>query len=158
MKNMWGKELNFPEDVYYSEEFLWVKDLGGKKVRVGISHLGVKAVKQLVHVKMTVRDGAQVTKGQPMGHVETSKGIWEIIAPFDGTVIGINPPISRSNSTPIVEDSYGEGWLVDMEIAGDSELKSLRNGADAETKKWIDEKVEEVVPVMQEADDDDDDD
>jgi len=158
MKNMWGKELKFPEDVYYSEELLWVKDLGGNKVRVGISHIGVRATKKLVHIKMSTREGAQVTKGKPMGYMETSKGIWEIIAPFDGTVIEINPPISRGNASTIAEDSYGDGWLVDMEIAGESDLKALKNGADAETKKWINDKVEEVVPLMHEADDDDDDD
>lgn len=155
MKNMWGKELKFPEDVYYSEEFLWVKDLGENKVRVGISHLGVKAVKKLVHVKMARKKGDQVAKGDSMGHVETTKGVWEIIAPFDGIIIKINPPIIQSNATPIAEESYGDGWLVEMEIAGDNELQALRNGADAETKKWINEKAEEVVPLMEEDDDDD---
>ena len=105
---------------------------------------------------MARKKGDQVAKGDSLGHVETTKGIWEIIAPFDGTIIKINPPIQQSNATPIVEDSYGEGWVVEMEIAGEGEIKALRNGADEETKRWIDEKVEENVPLMQEDDDDDD--
>ena len=156
MKNMYGKELKFPEDVYYSDDLLWVKNLGGNKVRIGVSDLGVKSVKSLVHVKISSRVGAQVAKGDSMGHVETTKGVWEVIAPLSGTVVEINKPITQGNANPIEHEPYGVGWLVDMEIAGDSELKALRNGADEETKKWILEKVEEVVPLMEEDDDDDD--
>ncbi len=50
MKNMYGKEIVFPEDVYYSEELLWVKDLGKNKVRLGICDLAVKTVKDIVFV------------------------------------------------------------------------------------------------------------
>ena len=158
MKNMYGKELKFPEDVYYSEELLWVRDLGGNKVRIGISDLGVKSVKSLVHVKIATRVGTKVSKGDSMGHVETTKGVWEVIAPLSGTVVEINKPITQGNANPIEHEPYGMGWLIEMEMADDSELKALRNGSDEETKKWILEKVEEVVPLMEEDDDDDDDD
>jgi len=156
MKNMYGKELKFPEDVYYSEELLWVKDLGGNKVQIGISDLGVKSVKSLVHVKIVARVGTKVSKGDSMGHVETTKGVWEVIAPLSGTVVEINKPITMGNANPIEHEPYGVGWLVEMEMADDSELKALRNGSNEETKKWILEKVEEVVPLMEEDDDDDD--
>jgi len=158
MKNMYGKELYFPEDVYYSEELLWVKPQGGNKVRVGISELAVRAVKDLVHVKITLRVDAKVAKGDSMGYVETTKGVWEVIAPLSGTVVEINPPIKQGNANPIYDKPYGHGWLIDIETEGDaeSEVKALRNGSDEETKKWILEKVEELVPLMEEDDDDDD--
>ncbi|TAK35049.1 MAG: glycine cleavage system protein H [Chloroflexota bacterium] len=148
MKNMYGKELHFPEDVYYSEELLWVKDQGDNRVRVGISDLGVKSVKDLVFVQISPRRGAQVTKGESLGHVETTKGIWEIIAPLSGTLVEVNPPIAKGNANPIVDDPYGKGWLVDLELAGDngSALNTLLKGSDAKTKEWIREKAEEVIP------------
>lgn len=157
MKNMWGKELKFPEDLYYSEELLWVKDLGGNKVRIGVSDLGVKSVKELVHVKMSTGVGKQVNKGDLLGHVETSKGVWQMISPVSGKVIEVNKPLTMGNANPIQGDNYGKGWVVELEIAGDSELKALKYGADEETKKWIEEKGEEVVPLFEEDDDDDDD-
>lgn len=154
MKNMWGKELKFPEDLYYSEELLWVKDLGANKVRLGICDLGVKSVKNLNYVKISARVGGKVTKGESLGHVETTKGVWEIITPLSGTVVEVNPPIARVNANPIVADSYGNGWLVELETAGDSgsALKALRKGSDAETKKWILEKGKELVPLREEED------
>ena len=148
MKNMWGKELKFPEDVYYSEELLWVKDLGANKVRLGICDLGVKSVKNLSYVKISARVGGKVTKGESLGYIETTKGVWQVIAPLSGTVVEVNPPIAQGNANPIVADSYGKGWLVVLETAGDSgsALKALLKGSDAKTKQWILEKAEELVP------------
>ena len=154
MKNMYGKELKFPEDIYYSEEFIWVKDLGGNKVRIGISDLGVKAVKKLAHVKIVSKVGDQITKGKRIGYVETSKGIWQIIVPISGAVLEINPPLIKGNANLIQMDPYDEGWVLEIEIADDSELKALKKGSDAETKEWINEKVEENVPLMEDDDDD----
>lgn len=155
MKNIYGKELKFPEDVYYSEELLWVKDQGANKVRIGICHLAVRAVKHLQYVKISSRPGAKANKGESLGHVETTKGVWEIIAPLSGTLVEVNPPIAKGNASPIFDDSYGQGWLVELETAGDSgsALKALRNGSDAETKKWILDKGKELVPLGMEDDD-----
>ena len=155
MKNMYGKELKFPEDVHYSEELLWVKKLDGNMIRVGVSDLGVKAVKELVHVNVTAGKNAQVAKGDLLGQIETTKGVWEIIAPLSGTIIEINPPIVQGNAIPIQNDNYGRGWIIEMEMADDSDLNTLRNGSEEETKKWVQEKAEEVVPLMDEEDDDD---
>jgi glycine cleavage system H protein len=154
VKNIYGKELKFPEDVYYSEELLWVKDQGANKVRIGICHLAVRAVKHLQYVKISSRPGAKANKGESLGHVETTKGVWEIIAPLSGTLVEVNPPIAQGNASPIFDDSYGQGWLVELEI-GDSgsALKSLRKGSDAKTKQWIQEKAEELVPLRKEDED-----
>jgi glycine cleavage system H protein len=152
MKNMWGKELVFPEDVYYSEELLWVKDLGENKVRLGICDLGVKSVKKLIYVKISARPGKQITKGESLGFVETTKMVWDIIVPLSGTVVEVNPIVSKGNPNPIVDDPYGRGWLVELETAGDagSVLEALMKGSDEKTKKWILGKAEEIVPLMPE--------
>ena len=155
MKNIWGKELKFPEDLYYSDDLIWVKSQEGNKVRIGVSHLGVKSVKTLNYVKIAVKVGGTVTKGEPLGHVETTKGVWEVIAPINGTVVEVNQSVAKGNASPIIDDAYGNGWLVDVEMADESELQALRKGSDADTKQWIQEKAEELVPLMLEDEDDD---
>jgi len=150
MKNIWGKELHFPEDVYYSEELLWVKDLGANKVRLGVCHLGVKSVKNIVFVKISAKPGDQLAKGDSVGFVETTKMVWDIITPVSGTVVEVNRVVARGNASPMVNDAYGDGWLIELETAGDAELKALMKGSDEETKKWIVQKAEEIVPLMQE--------
>lgn len=148
MKNMFGKELHFPEDVYYTEELLWVKDLGKNKVRIGVSDLAVRAVKDLVFVKVAPRQGAKINKGDNLGYVETTKGIWDVIAPLSGTVVEINPPLLQGNANPMYDEPYGRGWFIDLEVSdAGSALKALRKGSAEETKKWIQEKVEELIPI-----------
>ena len=156
MKNMYGKELVFPEDLYYSEELLWIKDLGANKFRLGICDLAVKSVKNLNFAKISTKRGTQVTKGESLGYVETTKGVWDIIVPLSGTVIEVNTKIAQGNANPIMADPYGNGWLIELETAGDaaSELKALRKGSDEETKKWIVETAEENVPLSVVEDDD----
>ena len=149
MKNVWGKELKFPEDILYTPELLWIKD-GPEKLRIGISDLGVKSVKQLLYIRMACRVGTQVKKGDTLGLVETSKMVWEIIAPVSGVVVAVNQRISSGDTSRLTHDNYGEGWLVEMERVSetDSQLQGLWRGGEAETKKWIEEKAAEIIPPM----------
>jgi glycine cleavage system H protein len=148
MKNVWGKELTFPEDVLYTPELLWIK-VEPEKLRIGISDLGIKSVKQLIYVRMACRVGTQVKKGDTLGMVETSKMVWEIVAPVSGVVIAINGKIFSGNTIPITRDPYGEGWLVEMEKVSEteSELQGLLKGGEVETEKWIQEQAEAIIPL-----------
>lgn len=149
MKNIWQKELTFPEDVYYSPELIWVKEQEKNRVRLGISDLGVKSVKELIYVRMTVRMGAQVKKGDTLGTVETSKMVWEIVSPLSGKMVERNAPVCDGNPNYLSKDPYGKGWLVELEKTSDTEheLKGLLKGSDPATKKWIIEKAHAIVPL-----------
>ena len=149
--NNWGKELKFPEDVLYSPELLWVKIEPENKLRLGISDLGVKAVKRLVYIRIKSRVGDQLKKGDLIGMVETSKMVWEIRVPISGVVVGVNKVHLRGNPNTLEEDPYGEGWLLQLERTSDteSELPQLIRGDEAEGKKWIAERVEAIVPLQQ---------
>jgi len=149
MKNVWGKELKFPEGILYTPELLWIK-VEPDKLRIGISDLGVRSVKQLLYVRMACRAGTQVKKGDTLGLVETSKMVWEIIAPVSGKVVAVNPKVSSGDTSKLTHDNYGEGWLVEMERVSETEdeLKGLLKGGEAETTKWIEEKAAEIIPPM----------
>jgi len=150
MKNVWGRELSFPEDVFYSPELLWVKVQAGNRLRIGISDLGVKSVKNLMYIEITSRVGKRINKGDTLGIVETSKRVWEIIAPVSGTVMALNPKLSGGSTSPITLDPYGEGWLIELERVSETEneLQGLLRGDKTETKKWIKEQAEALVPLM----------
>jgi len=96
-----------------------------------------------------------VNKGDSIGMVETTKMVWEIIAPISGVVVAVNGKVSSGNPTALVNDSYGEGWLLDIEKTDqtDSELKELHWGGEQKTKEWIDEMVMANVPLADESSD-----
>lgn len=153
MRNAWGKELKFPDQLYYSPELMWIKNEPESKLRIGISDLGVKAVKQLLYIRIKSRVGNQINKGDMIGIVETSKMVWEIIAPVSGKVVAVNPKVSQGNPNNLVSDPYGEGWLIDIEKTDqtDSELKELHWGEESKTREWINDMVKVNVPLMEES-------
>ena len=153
MRNAWGKELKFPEQLYYSPESLWVKSEPEDKLRIGISDIAVKAVKRLLDIRVKPRVGDQISKGDMIGFVETSKMVWEILAPVSGVVVAVNRKVSHGNPSTLMSDPYGEGWLIDIEKTDqtDSELKELHWGEEPETREWIKDMVEANVPLMEEA-------
>ncbi|HJX69625.1 MAG TPA: glycine cleavage system protein H [Dehalococcoidia bacterium] len=153
MKNLWGKELRFPEDVSYTPELLWVKNESGNKLRIGISDLGVKAVKQLLYIRIKSRVRNQVKKGDLIGMVETSKMVWEIIAPVSGVVVAVNEKLLPGNPLALEHDPYGEGWIIELEKTSEteSELQQLHKGGEAKTKKWIEEQVKAIMSLREES-------
>jgi glycine cleavage system H protein len=150
---MWGKELQFPEEVYYSPELLWVKDESGDLLRLGISDLGVKSVKELLHVRIKSRVGQSVKKHDLIGMVETSKMVWQIIAPVSGVVASVNEKLQKGNPTLLMMDPYGEGWLLQLQRSSetDSELSQLHPGGKDETEAWIAAQAQAIVPLLMEA-------
>ncbi|MFH2044153.1 MAG: biotin/lipoyl-containing protein [Pseudomonadota bacterium] len=148
MENLWGHELVFPEDVLYSTELLWVKE-DGAKIRAGLSDIIVRSAKKLVTIKMTCDAGALINKGDSIGTVETSKAVREIIAPVSGTVITVNPSITGGDPSLIMKDPYGEGWVIEIEKTGDTDaqLKELMKGDEDETKEWLEEQADDIVPM-----------
>jgi glycine cleavage system H protein len=148
MENLWGYELVFPEDVLYSTELLWVKEDGGK-IRAGLSDIIVRSAKKLVTIKITCDAGASINKGDVIGTVETSKAVREIIAPVSGKVVAVNPEISGGDPAAIMKDPYGKGWLVEIEKTGDTDtqLQGLMKGDEDETKEWLEEQADDIVPM-----------
>ena len=149
MRNIWQKELTFPEDIYYSPELLWARDLGENKIRLGISDLGVKSVKSLIYIRLITSIGNEIKNGDTLGFVETSKMVWEIVTPLSGKLVVKNKKLHDGNPAILVKDPYGEGWLVEIEKTSDtdSELGGLHKGDDPNTKTWIIEQAQAMVPL-----------
>lgn len=148
--NYWGKKLSFPEELLYTPELLWVRIEPEDKLRIGISDLGVKAVKELLFIRIKSRAGDHLKKGDLIGMVETSKMVWEIIAPVSGVVVGVNEQLLSGNPAPIEHDPYGEGWILQLQKTDEteSELAQLMPGKEEKTKQWISERIEATVPLQ----------
>lgn len=148
MENLWGYELVFPEDVLYSTDFLWVKEDNGK-IRTGLCDIIVRSAKKLVTIGLTCAEGATISKGDSIGSVETSKAVREIIAPVSGVVAAVNPAILEGGPALVMKDPYGKGWLVELEKTGDTdnELQELMKGDEDETKEWLEEQADDIVPM-----------
>jgi glycine cleavage system H protein len=104
-----------PEDLRYTAEHEWVRDLGNGTVRIGITHYAQEALGDVVYVSLP-EAGRTVDAGQSFGEVESTKSVSEIYAPLAGEVAARNDALE---STPelINSDPYGEGWIAEMTVA-----------------------------------------
>ena len=106
-----------PDDLRYTAEHEWVRDLGDGRVRVGITHYAQEALGDVVYVSLP-EAGANVEAGQSFGEVESTKSVSEIYAPLAGEVVARNEGL-ESRPELINSDPYGEGWIVELSVGGD---------------------------------------
>jgi glycine cleavage system H protein len=111
-----------PDGLRYTAEHEWVAP-GAPTVRVGITHFAQDALGDIVYVQLP-EAGTEVQAGESMGEVESTKSVSEIYAPVGGTVVTSN---ARLGSEPelINTDPYGEGWLVELQLAASINLDDL---------------------------------
>jgi glycine cleavage system H protein len=105
-----------PDDLRYTAEHEWVRDLGDGRVRIGITHYAQEALGDVVYVSLP-EAGASVDAGQSFGEVESTKSVSEIYAPLAGEVVARNDAL-ESRPELVNTDPYGEGWIAELSVAG----------------------------------------
>jgi glycine cleavage system H protein len=113
----------YPEDLKYTTDHEWVRSVGETTVRFGITDYAQDALGDIVYVSLP-DVGATLTTGDACGEVESTKSVSDLYAPVTGTVTARNEALG---ATPEVvnADAYGEGWMVEVELADASQLEAL---------------------------------
>ncbi|MCU7826636.1 glycine cleavage system protein GcvH [Kitasatospora sp. DSM 101779] len=126
---------NIPDDLKYTKEHEWVRDLGKGRVRVGITDHAQRQLGDIVFVELP-SVGRTLDAGEAFGTVESVKSVAEIYAPLAGKVAGVNDLLADEPETSNT-DPYDEGWLIEIELAKGTDLKGLLSAADY--RAWITE-------------------
>lgn len=119
--------LQYPDDLRYTSDHEWVKDVGDGVVRVGITAYAQDALGDVVYVSLpTVGDTVAV--GDSVGEVESTKSVSDIYAPLAGEITGVNDAL---DATPelVNTDSYGEGWMYELKLEDQGALDGLMDSA-----------------------------
>lgn len=119
--------LQYPDDLRYTNDHEWVRDLGDGVVRVGITAYAQDALGDVVYVSLPTV-GESVAPGDSCGEVESTKSVSDIYAPLAGEITAVNDSL---DATPelINTDSYGEGWMYELTLADASVLRDLMDAA-----------------------------
>ena len=105
-----------PDDRQYTKEHEWAREEEGRIV-VGITDYAQDQLGDIVFVQLP-DPGTEVTAGQPLGEVESTKSVSDVYSPVSGKVLEKNAE-AESNPQIVNEDPYGRGWLVVVEAGGD---------------------------------------
>ena len=101
-----------PDDRRYTSEHEWAKEDGARLV-VGITDYAQDQLGDVVFVGLP-DPGSEVTAGQPLGEVESTKSVSDVYSPVTGKVVEKNLEVEQSPEL-INTDPYGKGWLVRIE-------------------------------------------
>jgi glycine cleavage system H protein len=115
--------VNTPEDLKYTAEHEWVRAAEGHTLRVGITDYAQSALGDIVYVSLP-SIGTAVIPGQPLGEVESTKSVSDVFAPVAGTVLARNDALEGQPEL-LNSDPYGEGWIVEIEVADIGVLNTL---------------------------------
>ncbi len=105
-----------------SQEHVWI-GIEDQHVFFGLTNYGQSELGRIISVDLP-EVGDKVERGEPFGEVESTSTVSELIAPVSGTVLAINPELENHPSV-INEDPYSEGWMIEVRLKDDSEIKSL---------------------------------
>lgn len=128
--------MDIPGHLQYTSDHEWVLVDSAStdaivKVRVGLTAYASDALGDVVFVDLPLV-GALLEASASLGEVESTKSVSDVYAPVAGTVTAVNDALS-SNPGLINSEPYGEGWLLEIEVADASELDGLLD-ADAYCK------------------------
>ncbi len=114
--------MNFPENLKFSKEHEWVM-VEGDVVLIGITEFAQSELGDVVYVELP-EVGEKITKDDPFGSVESVKAVSDLFAPVSGAVIEVNDSLP-DNPDLVNEDSYGDGWMIKVQMSDKEELKDL---------------------------------
>lgn len=119
-----------PDELMYTADHEWalLRGTDGKQtVRVGVTDYAQQALGDVVYVSLP-EVGMQLAQGAAFGEVESTKSVSDLYAPVAGTVAARNDRLDQQPEL-INSDPYGEGWIVEIELAEGADLSALIDAA-----------------------------
>jgi glycine cleavage system H protein len=112
-----------PTDRKYTKEHEWVTPDG----TMGITDHAQESLGDIVFVELP-KVGTELTKGKPIGTVESVKAVSDIYAPVSGTVLAANDALATAPEQ-VNKDAHAS-WFIKIKIKDPSELDALLSAAD----------------------------
>jgi len=119
--------MDFPEELKYSKEHLWVR-VEGRKGVIGITDFAQEELGIIRSIDLP-EPGDELEQDDSFGAIEARKTVAELYAPFSGEVLEINEELGE-NPELLNDDPYDSGWIAVVEIADKDELTSLLSADD----------------------------
>lgn len=110
----------FPTDRRYAKNHMWAQPVASG-FRFGFSAYAVRLLQDVYFLEWSIDAGSVLAERQAIGAIESSKAESELYAPMAGQLARFNERL-LSDPSGINVDSYGDGWLFEIEGPGDTLL------------------------------------
>ena len=119
--------MDFPDELKYSKEHLWVR-VEGRKGVIGITDYAQEELGIIRSIELP-ESGDELEQDDSFGTIEARKTVAELYAPFSGEVLEVNEELQDTPEL-LNDDPYDSGWIAVVEIADKDELTSLLSADD----------------------------
>ena len=114
----------FPKDYLFSPSHFWLFEHAPGRFRIGLTDFATRMLGEIVEFDFEVAQGDAVKPGDVVGWMEGFKAVADIYCVAEGTFLGPNPK-SYDNAELLCSDSYGAGWLYEVEGQPDPQVVSV---------------------------------
>ena len=115
-------ELNFPDDLRYTEDHEWAKQ-EGEQIRIGISDYAQDQLGDIVFVELP-QVGDTFAKGAEFGTIESVKAVSELYMPLGGEIVTINEVLEDAPEL-VNNEPYARGWMIVLKPSDINEFDAL---------------------------------
>lgn len=120
-----------PQGLYYTREHEYVREADAEgEYYVGITDYAQGELGDVVFVELP-RAGDSFEQMDVFGTIEAVKAVSELYSPMSGEIVEVNGSLDEDPAL-VNSDPYGEGWMIRLAIADDSELDDLLSAAEYE--------------------------
>ena len=125
---------------YHPASHMWVKLTAPGRARIGMDSLSVETSGTLAELSLPA-PGVALAAGQPFGQLEAVKFVGPLTSPVSGTVLTCNAAAAADPGL-VERDPFGDGWLIEAELADAGELDALLSDPE-EITAWYAASIEE---------------
>ena len=119
--------MDFPDELKYSKEHLWVR-VEGRKAVIGITDYAQEELGIIRSIELP-EAGDELEQDDSCGSIEARKSVVELYAPFSGEVLEVNEELAGTPEL-LNDDPYDSGWIAVVQIDDQDELTSLLSADD----------------------------
>lgn len=113
----------FPNNLKYTKDHEWVKQLEDGSYLVGITHHAQDSLGDVTFVELP-EVGAMFEENQVFGVVESVKAASDLFMPISGEVTERNDELADFPEK-VNQDPYGDGWMLKISTSEGSNLNHL---------------------------------
>ena len=115
--------MNFPEDLKYTKEHLWVKPQEDGMVLAGITDFAQSQLGDIVYVEVET-EGESINQDQIFGTIEATKTVSDLFMPVSGEIVSFNKELER-NPEWVNTNHFDKAWIIKIEMSDPTQLENL---------------------------------
>jgi glycine cleavage system H protein len=120
-----------PNNLKYTSNHMWFR-FKGEKVVIGVTDYLTESVDEIILVSLP-KIGEEIDIDDVFGCIESKDQMFDLVSPLCGEVRKANN-LLKEDPNILLEDPYGDGWIVEIEVNDPCELDNLLSSEQYESE------------------------